>query len=398
MVREVGAKPRDELQRSHDLAAVESTLTHTPPTVGYWLQRSHDLAAVESVVHRENQGAGGLASTEPRPRGRGEHSSVKRCCSSWLPLQRSHDLAAVERKWTHEMGAAARQASTEPRPRGRGEFLAEVGPPHEGQSFNGATTSRPWRAPPAPNTASPRYCFNGATTSRPWRERTCPGPAPTAPCFNGATTSRPWRDIPDYTHASQQGAASTEPRPRGRGETTNTPCSPPRSPASTEPRPRGRGEIEETDAPGKKGRLQRSHDLAAVERRMKAIGYRVRIQLQRSHDLAAVERRWTPSWPSAASTRFNGATTSRPWRGGRWAVSGRGEQHASTEPRPRGRGELHGLRGARTQGGASTEPRPRGRGETTVLVNRDVVVELQRSHDLAAVESAPRVRRVSRTS
>ena len=135
--------------------------------------------------------------------------------------------------------------------------------------------------------------------------------------------------------------------------------------ASTEPRPRGRGEAEHFHVPNLAGGqlqrshdlaavesfrgeilapgpvvLQRSHDLAAVERTSHGSIWSARTSLQRSHDLAAVE---SPNHPlekanslllqrshdlaavestilnrgQSQGTCFNGATTSRPWRA--WA-------------------------------------------------------------------------------
>ena len=135
---------RRALQRSHDLAAVERVMSASGSVEHHALQRSHDLAAVESPPGAAGQRSRCVASTEPRPRGRGERAGTPRCRwpSQWL--QRSHDLAAVESQppvlpvpthptlqRSHDLAAVERQitgfadgtfiASTEPRPRGRGE-------------------------------------------------------------------------------------------------------------------------------------------------------------------------------------------------------------------------------------------------------------------------------------
>ena len=156
--------------------------------------------------------------------------------------------------------------------------------------------------------------------------------------------------------------------------------------------------------------LQRSHDLAAVEREMAVVEVALKEELQRSHDLAAVESRadWNP-YPLLipASTEPRPRGRGEPGGGG----IGRRIPNASTEPRPRGRGEeaqqggdqlLHvGFNGATTSRPwrerlcvagergrpASTEPRPRGRGERRRRsAKKEPIPRLQRSHDLAAVE------------
>ncbi len=174
---------------SHDLAAVERPAPASPRTRAARLQRSHDLAAVESPARPCFLRLSGIASTEPRPRGRGERPRmVVSPKLSWV-LQRSHDLAAVERP----------------------ERLATV---------------------------AAKVCFNGATTSRPWRASSATAWCRRGPRFNGATTSRPWVLVTVVVGL----LASTEPRPRGRGEDRLLCADVARREASTEPRPRGRGE------------------------------------------------------------------------------------------------------------------------------------------------------------
>ena len=63
------------LQRSHDLAAVESAQQQAQMAQMTELQRSHDLAAVESALVALLVAQGEVASTEPRPRGRGENGA-----------------------------------------------------------------------------------------------------------------------------------------------------------------------------------------------------------------------------------------------------------------------------------------------------------------------------------
>ena len=205
------------LQRSHDLAAVESISRGAPVPHINVLQRSHDLAAVERLF------------------------AVEEMPVMSNSLQRSHDLAAVERLPATPLAVAV------------------IG-------FNGATTSRPWRAPRARRRPPKSEDALQRSHDLAAVERSPPSTTGGATCrFNGATTSRPWRAlrVPGTTGSV---LASTEPRPRGRGERAASgrdwgspalqrshdlaaversppePIPPPAGVASTEPRPRGRGE------------------------------------------------------------------------------------------------------------------------------------------------------------
>ena len=202
------------------------------------------------------------------------------------------------------MGAAGTriraEASTEPRPRGRGECPC----PANNAVMQGRASTEPRPRGrgehPRPQAPRPRVVgFNGATTSRPWRESTMSRRLLLGLlCFNGATTSRPWRAIStatllsnrlllqrshDLAAVERQGALSSE-------------------------------EVEE--------RLQRSHDLAAVERTPRGEEPTNAPRLQRSHDLAAVESASGQGQQGNEENGFNGATTSRPWRAAILSVRG----------------------------------------------------------------------------
>ncbi len=322
-----------------------------------------------------------VASTEPRPRGRG--SIVTRSRSETRNrLQRSPDLAVGDR---------GRCSTARPSP----------------GCFNGAPTSRSGIAARRKRCPGASTCFNGAPTSRSGIVARSRRRRARSPSFNGAPTSRsgigPARSRGASAQSSFNGAptsrsgiergrtrlralrrASTEPRPRGRGSVHGGRGREDRRPASTEPRPRGRGSTEPVWsgvtiyklqrspdlAVGDRTRssnglpslpvLQRSPDLAVGDRRPRRRAARGRpcfngaptsrsgivtqllhftagnMPLQRSPDLAVGDRR-RHGMDDESTTSFNGAPTSRSGidrREGRLAPRG----HASTEPRPRGRG------------------------------------------------------------
>src|ERR1700722_551373 len=56
-----------------------------------------------------------------------------------------------------------------PRHGGRGELEAGQAAASDQESFNGATTRRPWRTWASSSGTRSAPCFNGATTRRPWR-------------------------------------------------------------------------------------------------------------------------------------------------------------------------------------------------------------------------------------
>ena len=155
----------------------------------------------------------------------------------------------------------------EPRPHERGKLGM---PPKRSRAilrFNGATSSRTWKAVNATQTkrrqrklqwshvltnVESRLCvehvpaeparFNGATSSRTWKEYfTRKGCLLCRRSFNGATSSRTWKEA-DGVSQSECTFASMEPRPheRGKDDTWEVECVEV-VPASMEPRPHERG-------------------------------------------------------------------------------------------------------------------------------------------------------------
>ena len=209
------------------------------------------------------------ASMRPRPEGRGEPARGRR---PWPPLD---------------------HASMRPRPEGRGEptgvatshimaIPLQCGHDPKAVENTRARRNRRARAPPR---------FNAATTRRPWRTAVLAAKAAEADAlqcghdpkavenirsedqdrrmdrFNAATTRRPWRTAFAYLDAIAADDASMRPRPEGRGE----PCSPATRPAASR-------------------------------------------RLQCGHDPKAVENSAARGGRSLRPTRFNAATTRRPWR------------------------------------------------------------------------------------
>ena len=354
------------LQRSHDLAAVERKTEWAPEVTTVLLQRSHDLAAVErhkalgitryrwsfngATTSRPWRAGEALASssvlhpasTEPRPRGRGERSSAALPPYASFSLQRSHDLAAVESGLIHSHLGCPPVASTEPRPRGRGE---------DGGG------ERPASAVPS---------FNGATTSRPWRVR-----APVRPGRTESTLQR-----------SHDLAAVESNR-----------CWAPSASTSGLQRSHDLAAVERLLAHYRRGRvpvLQRSHDLAAVESARRLLHGAARLLLQRSHDLAAVESRVVHRLLESTLRGFNGATTSRPWRVNTRLASkplARCFNGATTSRPWRGQASVSPSASGSTGFNGATTSRP-WRASTT-FGRPKPLWRLQRSHDLAAVERPP---------
>ena len=197
-------------------------------------------------------------------------------------------------------------------------------------------------------------------------ERQC-GPCGRADRVPASTEPRPrgrGEDCPRDLQQTLEGA-STEPRPRGRGEKPAQVMVYEFPDASTEPRPRGRGEVA-----GSRRKNNRT-GLASTEPRPRGRGEPRGPRRRRPPEVASTEPRprgrgeLRTAVMESSVNGFNGATTSRPWRGeGTWREVGCND--------------------------ASTEPRPRGRGESLLDFYLDVEHQLQRSHDLAAVESLTR--------
>ncbi len=254
----------------------------------------------------------GRASTEPRPRGRGMRGGgrlhLRGLSASTEPRPRGRGMldpvVAVAL-----LGVAA---STEPRPRGRGMLYPEA-----------------LRAVLEALQRSPDLAVGEWTRRRQGRRR--------RRSFNGAPTSRSG-NVDQGRAAVDAGAASTEPRPRGRGMPT----------------------------PGGKVAMD--------------------IELQRSPDLAVGECRPGRGRGRDHGYGFNGAPTSRSGND-----DGPGECHsavgrASTEPRPRGRGMRSTLR-ASGRGAALQRSPDLAVGEcTNVQVAQTSDAVLQRSPDLAVGE------------
>ncbi len=201
------------LQRSPDLAVGDRVPVSLGVATTSRLQRSPDLAVGDRVRQDNELVARLLASTEPRPRGRG--SKVERRAQSLrLPASTEPRPRGRGSPARHEDARRAAQASTEPRPRGRGS--AAIGTEADGRAllqrspdlavgdrtsgcwwsrsrrrcFNGVPTSRSGIGGPAGRGAHADPRFNGAPTSRSGIEpRRIPIRAANA-CFNGAPTSR----------------------------------------------------------------------------------------------------------------------------------------------------------------------------------------------------------------
>src|SRR6266568_2033532 len=160
------------------------------PSVFRLLQRSPDLAVGDgddlSVLGPSQR----VASTEPRPRGRGWEVAVGAEAPVQM-LQRSPDLAVGD-------GATAS-------PRRRGP-----------SSFNGAPTSRSGMGPSSEECLERGRGFNGAPTSRSGMGSGYATPSALATRFNGAPTSRSGMALLQLRRGPRL-FASTEPRPRDRG-------------------------------------------------------------------------------------------------------------------------------------------------------------------------------------
>src|SRR4051812_7508616 len=107
------------LQWSHDLMAVDASVSCSRDVLDATLQRSHDLMAVNARPLHRLETLGQPASTERRPDGRRCESDTS-CSISARELQRSHDLWPWMRWWNGADRCFGGDASTEPRPDGRG--------------------------------------------------------------------------------------------------------------------------------------------------------------------------------------------------------------------------------------------------------------------------------------
>ncbi len=181
--------------------------------------------------------------------------------------------------------------------------------------------------------------------------------------FNEATTSRPWR----------RGLRQSRPHSDVRLQRSH-------DLSAVETSPSGKRWSAQ-------GNLQRSHDLSAVETILRVINLMIGKDLQRSHDLSAVETRSFQCTLSKPRRTFNEATTSRPWRllcfiCNRFRVANLQRSHdlsavetllhyhtehhlgaTSTKPRPLGRGDLRLIPPPPHVQRTSTKPRPLGRGD-----------------------------------
>ncbi len=388
------------LQCGHDPKAVENERASVPGTGARELQCGHDPKAVENV------GAVVLIANNLKlqcghdPKAVENGSIVGRLAYTDL-LQCGHDPKAVE------------NVMRRPSPRRR--------PP---QSFNAATTRRPWRTCSRSQGEEPGAsgsCFNAATTRRPWRTagrrvavvqylsasmRPRPegrgerrwlygGSAPASVGFNAATTRRPWRTAtlelprPDRRTGVAAADAATTRRPwRTAGEGLRFYRV---RAASMRPRPEGRGELAALLRQAyERAKLQCGHDPKAVEN---VVDLNARVEDARSFNAATTRRPWRTggSRPRQAGHGecFNAATTRRPWRTPTYCGTTDGETsfNAATTRRPWRTANLsccsletstplqcgHGHKAVenrprpplrfRRRSAASMRPRPEGRGE-----------------------------------
>src|SRR6266568_2500160 len=250
-----------ELQRSPDLAVGDGALQRGMPRAGSGLQRSPDLAVGDGQWLCNTISAGYALQRSPDLAvGDGSSAAATRTtpvCFNGAPTSRSGMVAPPGLEGLRLL------ASTEPRPRGRG--WAE-GRARRGVRGLASTEPRPrgrgWRVPPRGRQRPDRASTEPRPRGRGWGHAEEAGDlmdllqrspdlavgdgvqrarrAPRVRRFNGAPTSRSGmaRRLRD---AARPGDASTEPRPRGRGWHHPALHGDGRPHASTEPRPRGRG-------------------------------------------------------------------------------------------------------------------------------------------------------------
>ena len=238
------------------------------------------------------------ASMEPRPHERGKLVIVVASTVSTVMLQWSHVLTNVESAGWSE--------------------TANIGMP----GFNGATSSRTWKATMGKGINTVLAGFNGATSSRTWKAM--------AKEYNELL-----RQKLQWSHVLTNVERPPEAKSRHADSSlqwshvlTNVErTAPGHSPAmsataSMEPRPHERGKNHRC-IPERAGRwLQWSHVLTNVERLPEgSLLKRKPKTLQWSHVLTNVERSLA-FWILLDQTRFNGATSSRTWK-----VSAHGVYH-----------------------------------------------------------------------
>ncbi len=234
-------------------------------------------------------------------------------------------------------------ASMEPRPHERGKCPPPRNRESANSSFNGATSSRTWKADIPRIALENPICFNGATSSRTWKGRVNP------------LVRAVWVN------------ASMEPRPHERGKTDQSGC---------------RCYLSQL--------LQWSHVLTNVER---GSMYGYPGDVNNSFNGATSSRTWKENRESAEPApiaRFNGATSSRTWKATVTAESVEAQallqwshvltnverSHcrpplrppypASMEPRPHERGKSYRECHLPAGVGASMEPRPHERGKVDI--------------------------------
>ena len=157
------------------------------------LQWSHVLTNVESVVVIV-KGRLHKFSFNGATSSRTWKEAKYRAVGNGVPvLQWSHVLTNVERISTAVKRPTPGQASMEPRPHERGKDGVAVSRRLLDVGFNGATSSRTWKAQPLEFLSFFQGCFNGATSSRTWKE-------------------------PRWTITPNAPVASMEPRPHERGK------------------------------------------------------------------------------------------------------------------------------------------------------------------------------------
>ena len=380
--------PSPSLQCGHDPEAVESAIAVVSANpASATLQCGHDPEAVENrSVHGcrlsrrsasmrprpggrgepggrcgGKAGREGQASMRPRPGGRGEPPTATADGLAGRQLQCGHDPEAVE-KPSHRNVAIAPvglSASMRPRPGGRGE-------PH--RSRTGIAPSTASMRPRPGGRGEPQAPALGRTS---WKLQ-C-GHDPEA--VENRERATAW---------SARREASMRPRPGGRGEPATRRGGHDPAAASMRPRPGGRGERWNA------GTAWRRH-WASMRPRP---GGRGELQLRTARrtwtsrfNAATTRRPWRDGGPACSHGRrrsFNAATTRRPWRGTaelakhapsaelqcghdpeavenpRPASDRHQQRRASMRPRPGGRGDRRdrGDSGQRDSFNAATTRRP----------------------------------------
>ncbi len=329
---------------------------------------------------RARRGVRGLASTEPRPRGRGWDLTALESLYA-LVLQRSPDLAVGDGSPAPATPLTSLPASTEPRPRGRGWPSLRIRRAHvstlqrspdlavgDGAAgldaahprFVASTEPRPrgrgWSSASSRSTGHGSR-FNGAPTSRSGMGFCFLRCLSRFICFNGAPTSR--SGMVQQHLEDQRQALQLQRSPDlavGDGSAAQERLVPLKVLQRSPDLAVGDGS-RATVMWRSASRLQRSPDLAVGDGACRLADDNAQIVLQRSPDLAVGDG-GTPKKRAISWTCFNGAPTSR---------SGMGA------PRHDAGGPLR----------ASTEPRPRGRGWRALEAVEALVARLQRSPDLA---------------